>query len=78
MKTFAEITGERASEKQIGSRRSHGVRPARNSHKHDIEHVKKHGAGHVHHSEHYGKHAAGHMLEQDKVVKLCGGGMYKK
>jgi hypothetical protein len=35
------------------------------------------GGGHVHHSEHFKKHAAGHEYEQDKVRKMCGGGMSK-
>jgi hypothetical protein len=57
----------------------HGKAPHDHSHQHDKHHVMKHAAGgHEHHSAHFGKHAAGHMLEQDKVVKLCGGGMYKK
>jgi len=48
--------------------------------KHEMMHeqVKKHGAGHKHHSQDFMKEAAGHEYEQDKVRKMCGGGMYKK
>jgi hypothetical protein len=56
----------------------HGKAPHDHSHKMMKDIIKEHSAGgHMHHSEHYKDHSAGHMLEQDKVAKMCKGGMSK-
>jgi hypothetical protein len=48
------------------------------AHKMHHEHVKQHSGGFAHHNEMFKKHGAGHMYEQDKVQKMCGGGMAGK
>jgi hypothetical protein len=56
----------------------HGKAPHDHSHKMHHEHVKQHATGFAHHSEMFKPHAAGMQYEQEKVRKMCGGGMAKK
>ena len=49
-------------------------------HTHNVHMTEKlyGGDGHTHQQKMNDEHAAGHMKEHDKVVAMCGGGMYKK